>query len=97
MYFSGEFFVGFNSGRSAAFDEYGRRPWAKDFKDTKRRDREWNTFHYFQGEFAKGFGPTRRSVSYSLSRLPELIDDPAHHKHHLDHLNKNGPFSKMKN
>ena len=57
--FSGEFIMGFTDGSAIGFDEYGRRPWEKDYKQRDGAN-EWNSFHRFRGEFARLFGPISR-------------------------------------
>jgi len=39
--FSGGMVIGYNDGSSYATDEYGRRPFQKDYNDEKQRDREF--------------------------------------------------------
>lgn len=54
-------FGGFPDGRPAEiWDEYGRRPWHRSFDSKVQRDREWATFHAFQGEFSRLVGPIYR-------------------------------------
>ena len=83
MNFSSEIIIGYKGGGSDAFDEYGRKPWDKDYNKKKQNDYEWQTFHAFQGEFARLFGPKRKGVSYELSKLDNAEDDPDYHKYHL--------------
>ena len=81
--FGGELVIGWKDGKSSAFDEYGRRPWQSDFAEKKRNKREWETFHRFQGDFAKLYGPERRGRSMSFDRLDPEIDDEDYHQYHL--------------
>jgi hypothetical protein len=55
--FSSEILIGYDDKRVDAFDEYGRKPWHSDYKDQKRHKDEWESFHAFQGEYARLFGP----------------------------------------
>jgi len=84
MVFSTEIIIGHKGGGSDAFDEYGRKPWQKDYNDKEQNEYEWNTFHAFQGEYARIFGPKRRGLSFELCKLDNSIDDPDYHKYHLD-------------
>jgi hypothetical protein len=81
--FSGEILIGYNNKRSDAFDAYGRKPWDKNYADKKQQDHEWETFHAFQGEFARLFGPRRRGRSFEFGHLSPEVDDPDYHAYHL--------------
>jgi Protein of unknown function (DUF4238) len=89
--FSGEIVIGYKGGRSDAFDEYGRRPWHESFKDEALHNREWRTFHAFQGEYARLFGPKRRGVAFEFHRLEKEEDTPEYHQYHLDEERRNWP------
>ena len=58
-----------------AFDEYGHKPGQKGFDPKKIREREWETFHAFQGEFARLYGPKRRGISFEMGRKDVVEDD----------------------
>lgn len=47
-------------------------------------DNDWNTFHCFQGEFARLYGPFRRGRSFNFDRLDDERDDDDYHKCHLN-------------
>jgi hypothetical protein len=84
--FHGEIMIGFKDGTSTAYDEYGRRPGQPGYRqnrDSKGKSIEWNTFHRFQGEFARLFGPFRRGRSFAFDRLDPERDDDDYHKYHL--------------
>lgn len=90
--YGGQILIGHNDGTSTAYDEYGRRPWQKDFKgfDEKGVDDEWYTLHQFQGEFARLFGPYRRGRACSNSiSIDKEKDDNEFHQYHLDQEKKN--------
>ena len=73
-------FSGFPDGRpSEIWDEYGRRPWDSEFLDEVRRDKEWDTFHAFQGEFARIHGPRHRGYTCEFDR-GRLDDGPEYHE-----------------
>ena len=73
-----EILIGYKDGSSDAFDEYGRKPWQRDYNDEDRRKTEADTFGAFQGEFARVFGPKRRGVSFELG-VPIEKDSPEYH------------------
>lgn len=81
--FTKEILLGFNNGRAAAFDEYGRRPWQIDYRKSETSgSKEWRTFQRFKGEFARLFGPCRRGRANHLGTLDiERDSDEAHRAH----------------
>ena len=81
--FSSEQFVGYKNGRSDAFDEYGRKPWHKDYNDKTQRDYEWKTFQAFQGEYARLFGPKRRGLTSEFGKKDKIEDSADYHAHNL--------------
>ena len=95
--YGGQLLIGHNDGTASAFDEYGRRPWQKGFKDFKSGvDEEWYTLHRFQGEFARLFGPYRRGRAFNAIHLDNERDDDKFHKYHLE-LEKNTRKEKRSN
>lgn len=81
--FSGEIIIGYDDKKSDFFDAYGRKPWQTDYDDKPQYDREWETFHAFQGEFARRFGPRRRGLSFEFMKLTPEVDSVDFHKYHL--------------
>jgi hypothetical protein len=81
--FSGEVFVGYDNNKVESFDAYGRKPWQSDYNDKTQHDREWETFHAFQGEFARRFGPKRRGLAFESDKLTNEQDTEDFHKYHL--------------
>ena len=81
--FSNEIIIGYKDNSAESFDEYGHRPWQKAYGNKQLADREWETFHAFQGEFARLFGPRRRGQSFEVGRLSKEVDDPDYHRYHL--------------
>ncbi len=96
MTFSSEILIGYGGGKADAFDEYGRKPWHKDYQDKEQHDYEWNTFHAFKGEYARLFGPERRGLTFEFSKLDKKIDDPDYHKYHLSLESKCKHLIKLK-
>ena len=83
MTFSSEIIIGYDDKRADFFDEYGRKPWHDDYNDKERSEYEWETFHAFQGEYARLFGPKRRGVSFQFGDLDKSEDSDDYHKYHL--------------
>lgn len=81
--FSSEIVFGYSNNRADWFDAYGRKPWQSGYNDKKEHDIEWETFHAFQGEFARVFGPQRRGRSFEFGQLDRTEDDPDYHAYHL--------------
>ena len=94
--FSGGIITGYENGRSDAFDEYGRRPWHDDYKDKKRHDYEWHTFHAFIGEYARLFGPKRRGLTFECDHIDNLEDSADYHKYNLSLEQRHKPYIKKK-
>jgi len=92
--FSSEIIMGFEGGGSDAFDEYGRKPWDPSYLDKARKERDWETFHAFQGEFARRFGPTRRGRAFEFGRQDGQQDSSDFHNYHLslEHTHKKHRF-----
>jgi len=83
MTFSSEILIGYSNGKSDAFDEYGRKPWHADYKEENRHQEEWDTFHAFQGEYARLFGPKRRGLAYEFGDKESSVDSDDYHAYHL--------------
>lgn len=81
--FSTQMVMGYSNGQSDSFDEYGRKPWDKSFLDDELHEREWETFHAFQGEFARRFGPVRRGRAFEFGKEDASEDDADFHRYHL--------------
>jgi hypothetical protein len=81
MTFSTDIVMSFEDGGADSFDEYGRKPWHKDYKDKNRQENEWNTFQAFIGEYARIFGPKRRGVG--LMEKDRVEDSKDYHAYHL--------------
>ncbi len=82
--YSTEIIIGHHDGTASGFDEYGRRPWQEGYSGRNNRIRDdWDTFHCFQGEFARLFGPCRRGRAFNTMRLDNEKDDKKYHQYHL--------------
>jgi hypothetical protein len=91
LHLGGEITIGYEDGRSAAFDEFGRRPWQSDYKKSDQGDEHERTLYGFKGEFARLFGPKRRGRSESFGGRIKEIDSDDFHQYHLDLENKHRP------
>ncbi|MFZ3054945.1 MAG: DUF4238 domain-containing protein [Minisyncoccales bacterium] len=80
----GEIFWGNRDGTAGAMDEYGRRPWQKDYNKEGTSLEESATLERFKGEFARLFGPYRRGRSFNFMTLDNEKDDDEYHQYHLD-------------
>ena len=67
--FSGEQVVRYELGAADGWDEYGHKLGQRGHSDKARSEREWRTFHAFQGEYARLFGPRRRGRCHDMGRL----------------------------
>jgi hypothetical protein len=74
---------GTKSGKTGAHDEYGRKPWDRDFEKESKSHAESRSLNRFQGEFAKKFGPYRRGRCIEVGRFDEEKDSDNMHAHHL--------------
>jgi hypothetical protein len=83
--FTTEVVIGYKDKTAESFDEYGRRPGQRDFRDKARRGREHDTHLAFRGEYARVFGPRRRGQGWEhgRERLEDSEDSPDYHKYHL--------------
>jgi hypothetical protein len=84
LHLGGEIMIGYEDGRSAAFDEYGHRPWQTGYKKTDQSNDEERTLYGFKGEFARLFGPKRGGRSESFGGRIKEIDSDDFHRYHLD-------------
>lgn len=79
----GEIFVGHHDGTSAAYDEYGRRPWQDDYNKETKTMSEFDSLQRFKGEFARLFGPYRRGRTFSALKVDPEQDSDEFHQYHL--------------
>ncbi|MCX5905253.1 MAG: DUF4238 domain-containing protein [Proteobacteria bacterium] len=80
--YGGEIIIGHRDGTASAFDEYGHRPLEEGYRD-EVDEKDWGTFHRFQGEFARLFGPYRRGRAFNTMRLDKERDDDDFYQYHL--------------
>lgn len=83
LYLGGEILLGFKGGGSTSFDEYGRRPWHKDY-NSNLDETESRTLDAFKGEYARLFGPKRRGMSENFGGRENEVDSDDYHQYHLD-------------
>ena len=82
--YGGQMIFGYKDGTTSAYDEYGRRPWQEGYRGgNKGVDKDWDSFHRFQGEYARLFGPCRRGRAFHTARLDNEFDSPKQHEYHL--------------
>lgn len=96
MSFSSEVIIGYKDGKSDAFDAYGRKPWQRDYDNQNLQDKEWGTFHAFQGEYARMFGPGRRGQTHMYGKLDDQEDSPEYHAYHLSLEQKHMPKNRKR-
>lgn len=82
LHLGGEIMWGNNDGTGGAMDEYGRRPWDPDYGKESKTGSE-HTLYWFQGEFAKLFGPYRRGRVSHITKIEDEKDDEQFHQYHL--------------
>lgn len=81
--FTTQIMVGYENGHSQVFDGYGRRPGQSGFSGENTNLQEWDSFHAFQGEYARRFGPRRRGRCMEYVSLTDEEDSPDFHRYHL--------------
>lgn len=84
IHLGGEIFWGNRDGSGGAMDEYGRRPWEKDYGKEGKTLEEADTLFRFQGEFARLFGPYRRGRTFEGMHLDNEKESDDFHQYHLD-------------
>lgn len=90
--YGGEIIIGHSDGTASAFDEYGHRPWEKGYSGNRQGvGKDWITFHRFQGEFARLFGPYRRGRAFKTMVLDSEYDSDDFHQYHLSLEKKKRP------
>ena len=69
----GEIMIGYSSGASEAFSEYGHKPWEKGYKDKERERRETDALYRFQAEWAMKYGAkyTANNADFGRFRIRE--------------------------
>lgn len=81
IHMGGEILVGYKDGSSAAYSEYGHRPWQKGYKDDRRANRESANLRKFQGEFALMHGKEWRGWSYDFGKNGPRSDSDKYYEH----------------
>jgi hypothetical protein len=90
IHMGGEILVGYKSGGSDAWSEYGHRPWQKGYKDDKRYAKESSTLERFKAEWAAMQGPVYRGTSFQFHRKPEgpFVESEEMHQHYLERASR---------
>ena len=91
IHMGGEIFVGYKGGGSAAWNEYGQRPWEKGYKDETRDAQESKTLNRFQAEWSEIQGPAYRVTSFQFdlaAKGPHVVSED-YHQHELERARKN--------
>jgi len=83
IHLGGEIMWGNNDGTGGAMDEYGRRPGDPDYSKELKTHSEDDTLPWFQGEFAKLFGPYRRGRCMQTIEIEKEYDSDDFHQYHL--------------
>lgn len=83
VYMGGEVYISYKDGSSAAFGEYGHRPWQDGYKDEQRALVEDKSLERFKAEFAQMQGPAWRGSSHSFGRLGPHFDCDDTHQDYL--------------
>jgi len=84
IHLGGEIFWGNYDGTGGSVDEYGRRPWEKDYGKEGKTLEEADSLERFQGEFARLSGPYRRGRTFEFMNLDKERDDDDFHQYHLN-------------
>jgi hypothetical protein len=71
-HYGGTTVMSFKDGRSLAVDEYGRHPGQSGYSGDRRAPGpDWHSYHRFQGEFSRLFGPDRRGRACRMMKIDE--------------------------
>ncbi len=83
IHVGGEITMIHSDGTFTSFDEYGRRPWHKDYNKESRTFEESETLDRFKGEFARLYGPKRRGRICLIPQVEAEEDNDKFHQYHL--------------
>jgi hypothetical protein len=75
IYMGGQIVIGYDSGRSDAFSEYGHKPWQAGYEDKERETREGASLRRFQAEWAIQRGARYSAENYRFMRQRRGEDD----------------------
>lgn len=87
IHMGGEILIGYESGRSDAFSEYGHKPWDRDYSNEERNRRDGAALERFKAEWAAKVGREYRGISYDLYRAdrpPPIKESEELHEHRVD-------------
>ena len=90
IHMGGQIVVGYNSGRSDAFSEYGHKPWQKGYKDDDRERRESESLYRFQSEWAILRGARYTAEDFGFMRQRRGEDDEEAMARHRKRLKQYG-------
>lgn len=93
IHLGGEVIMGYKNGTFTSFDEYGRRPWEKDYNKESKTFEESSTLDRFKGEFARLYGPKRRGRTFLV---PQIESEEVSHELHQYHLKLDQKHAKRK-
>jgi hypothetical protein len=95
IHMGGEIIVGYKGGGAESWNEYGHRPWEKEYKDDKRDAEESRTLSRFQAQWAAIQGPAYRGTSFQFDRATRgpYVTPEGFHQHDLKRARsyRNGP------
>ncbi|SFS85281.1 DUF4238 domain-containing protein [Brevundimonas viscosa] len=90
VHMGGTMWATYTSGETVSYNEYGHRPWEREFENTKREQVEREALLRFQAEWAALHGPYYRGfTSHFRDRMDQPVTDEYHrHLVRLDELTR---------
>jgi len=88
VHMGGEVVVGYKSGGSDSWSEYGHKPWQKGFKDTARERQESKALYRFQAEWALRQGARHTAFNSDFARTERHTDSNEMMEHYRSLLQK---------
>lgn len=82
IHMGGTMYVGYDNGRTDSSDEYGRKPWDRNYGSGASAV-ESAALNRFKGEFSRKFGPVRRGRTWEAGRLEQEVVDTDLHEYYL--------------
>ena len=84
LHLGGSTIIGYEGGGSSAFDEYGRRPWQRDYEKSDQGGGRSARYTVFKANSPAYLDRRRRGQSESLGGRRKEIDSDDFHQYHLD-------------